>query len=175
MLYGFQIHSFIIHSTSAYTTDFISSLIPKVYCKISLLLANGSRNVLEELVDQCCKGWSMDLATRTSDRCFPTNCQPYFVAGLFLIPLFTICHYLLALLLSQNLTPFSGNHPGATKKATPPPPACFVGPSPAAQRADDKKSLWISRKGKCRWCLVLQTPGYKRWSFLQREQLALSM
>lgn len=21
----------------------------------------------------------------------------------------------------------------------------------------------ISRKGKCRWCLVLQTPGYKRW------------
>lgn len=114
MLYGFQIHSFITHSKSTYTIAFYHLPIPKAYCKISPLLANGSRNVLEELADQCCKGWALDPATRTSDRRLPTNCQPYFVAGPFLIPLLTIGRYLLALLLSQNLTPFSGNHPGAT-------------------------------------------------------------
>lgn len=140
-------HSFIIHSKPTYTIDFISSLIPKAYCKISLLLANGSRHVLEGLVDQCCKGWALHPATRTSDRCLPTNCQPYFVAGSSLTPVFTICHCLLALLLSQDLTPFSGNHPGATNKATFF-PACFIGPSPAAQRADDKqKSPWFPGKG----------------------------
>lgn len=59
------------------------------------------------------------------------------MAGLFLIPLFTIYLLFLALFLSQNPTHFPGNQLRSTNKAMF--PVCFVRPGPAAQRADDKQ------------------------------------
>lgn len=94
-LYVFQTTQSFIQNRSAYNVDSIGPLIPKIVLRNLILLANESTNVLEESVSRCCQGAFCARPQGTSDRCFFTNCQQYFMAGLFLIPLFTqfITHY----------------------------------------------------------------------------------
>lgn len=160
----YQITHSSTHNKSVHDVDFIGSLIPKIYCIISFLLANESTDVLEESVSQC---WKFSARPQgTSDRCFFTNCQQYFMAGLFLIPLFTIYHSLLALFPSQNLTPFPGNQRRATNKAMF--PVSFIRPSLAAQRADDKqKAPWFPGEGSADSVLFSRHQNINTGSLLQ--------
>lgn len=68
--------------------------------------------------NQCSKGWTLPQAKRCKRQMFLCKLSSYFMAGVFVIPLFTIHHPLLVFFfLSRSLTAFPENQLRATNKA----------------------------------------------------------